>query len=80
MTASEQLRPVLDAQGVAADAIELVRRVALRYVGSDTALRVEDGTVDELVARFEAGRDEPWTLEGHGRDFEALLALETRPE
>jgi 5-oxoprolinase (ATP-hydrolysing) len=47
-------RTALEAQGVDHDAIELIRRVALRYAGSDTALVIDDGSADELAARFEA--------------------------
>jgi 5-oxoprolinase (ATP-hydrolysing) len=47
-------RAALEAQGVAAEDIALVRRVALRYAGSDTSLVVDDGSVEDLRARFEA--------------------------
>ncbi len=47
-------RAALAAQAVDDDALTVVRRVALRYTGSDTALFVDDGDVEELVARFEA--------------------------
>ena len=40
-------------QAVDEPAIELVRRVALRYAGSDTALTVADGSLEGLVERFE---------------------------
>ena len=40
-------------QAVEPTRIELVRRVALRYAGSDTALHVAAGSMPELVERFE---------------------------
>ncbi|MDG2114070.1 MAG: hydantoinase B/oxoprolinase family protein, partial [Actinomycetota bacterium] len=40
-------------QGVAADRLELVHRLALRYAGSDTALQVEAGDHAQVVADFE---------------------------
>ena len=46
-------RATLLEQAVDEPAIELVRRVALRYAGSDTALTVADGSLDGLVERFE---------------------------
>jgi 5-oxoprolinase (ATP-hydrolysing) len=50
----EQGRSTLLEQAVDEAAIVLERRVALRYAGSDTALHVTDGGLDELRARFEA--------------------------
>jgi len=47
-------RSAVVAQAVADDAVTVVRRVAVRYSGSDTALFVDDGSVEELVTRFEA--------------------------
>jgi 5-oxoprolinase (ATP-hydrolysing) len=41
-------------QAVDEEAIRLVRRVALRYAGSDTTLHVVDGGLDEVTRRFEA--------------------------
>ena len=52
-TLEAQGRAGLLEQAVAEEAIDLVRRVALRYAGSDTALHVSDGSVAELVERFE---------------------------
>ncbi|MEE9416974.1 MAG: hydantoinase B/oxoprolinase family protein [Acidimicrobiales bacterium] len=40
-------------QGVAEDNIATVRRLALRYASSDTALHVDDGTYDSVIAEFE---------------------------
>ncbi len=42
------------AQGVAVEHISSVRRLNLRYSGSDTALLVDAGTVDEVRDAFEA--------------------------
>ena len=44
----------LEAQGLAAESISLTRRMALRYHGSDTVLRVDAGTRADVVAAFEA--------------------------
>lgn len=41
-------------QGVSANRLELVHRLALRYAGSDTALQVIAGAIDDVVASFEA--------------------------
>jgi len=41
-------------QGVAPDRLELVHRLALRYAGSDTALQVPAGELNEIVGAFEA--------------------------
>jgi 5-oxoprolinase (ATP-hydrolysing) len=49
-----QARGGLEEQAVDGEAIELVRRVALRYVGSDTSLHVVAGDLEELIQRFEA--------------------------
>ncbi len=40
-------------QGVSADRIDLVHRLALRYAGSDTALQVDSGDHVAVVAAFE---------------------------
>jgi len=45
---------VVTDQGVAAEQVTFTRRVALRYEGSDTALTVEAGSVDQIVDAFEA--------------------------
>jgi 5-oxoprolinase (ATP-hydrolysing) len=42
------------AQGVEAEAIEILRRAALRYDGSDTALEVPLGSPDGMTESFEA--------------------------
>ncbi len=46
-------RAQLELQGVEAARVELVRRLALRYQGSDTALHVPSGTRDQVLAAFE---------------------------
>lgn len=48
-----QVREELAAQGVAADNVDVVRRVHLRYEGTDTALMVDEGTVEDMTRRFE---------------------------
>ncbi|MBK1696485.1 hydantoinase B/oxoprolinase family protein [Rhodovibrio salinarum] len=47
-------RQEMQRQGVAENRVETVRRVHLRYDGTDSALVVDYGRHDELVARFEA--------------------------
>jgi 5-oxoprolinase (ATP-hydrolysing) len=49
-----QARAELLAQGVAPERIELVRRVHLRYEGTDSALVVLYGSEDDMQAQFEA--------------------------
>ena len=49
-----QARAELEAQGVAAERIAVVRRVHLRYEGTDSALLVEFDELDGMVAQFEA--------------------------
>lgn len=43
----------LQAQGIASSQIELVRKVHLRYEGTDSALIVDSGTIAEMQAQFE---------------------------
>ncbi|GAB3452985.1 hydantoinase B/oxoprolinase family protein [Massilia terrae] len=50
----EAARSDLLAQGVAAGRIELLRRVHLRYEGTDSALVVSFDTVDKMKEQFEA--------------------------
>jgi 5-oxoprolinase (ATP-hydrolysing) len=45
---------VLLQQGVAEEAVHVLRRVHVRYEGTDTALMVPLGTIEEMAARFEA--------------------------
>lgn len=47
-------RAELTAQGVAPDRIEIVRRIALRYEGSDTSLFVVGDEMADAKAKFEA--------------------------
>lgn len=49
-----EAQAALLAQGVAAARIELVRRVHLRYEGTDSALLVLFDTIDSMQAQFEA--------------------------
>ena len=46
-------RAVVD-QGVPPEAVDLHRRLSLRYQGSDTALQVDDGSAAAIVAAFES--------------------------
>ncbi len=52
-TLQDRARAALVEQAVEEGAIELVRRVSLRYAGADSALHVGDGSLAELIARFE---------------------------
>jgi 5-oxoprolinase (ATP-hydrolysing) len=49
-----EARNDLVAQGVAADEVSVIRRVHLKYEGTDTALAVALGSRAEMVAQFEA--------------------------
>src|SRR5437879_3728085 len=51
---SQLAREELVSQGVAPERVCLVRRVHLRYDGTDSALSVEFGGFEDIVARFEA--------------------------
>ncbi|MEK8049326.1 hydantoinase B/oxoprolinase family protein [Ideonella sp. DXS22W] len=53
-TLAEGARAEVQAQGVPAERIRLQRRLLLRYQGTDTALAVPLGHLDELRAGFEA--------------------------
>jgi len=44
---------VVEQQGIDPCAVEVIRRLALRYAGSDTAFHVSSGSVNELIGRFE---------------------------
>ncbi|MFI7066397.1 hydantoinase B/oxoprolinase family protein [Kribbella sp. NPDC050124] len=44
----------LEGEGIPADRIRAIRRALLRYDGTDTAVAVSVGDVDEMVAEFEA--------------------------
>ncbi len=47
-------RDAVVAQGVPSERIDVERRVFLRYEGSDTALQVTAGSVEQITSRFEA--------------------------
>ncbi|MES2537921.1 MAG: hydantoinase B/oxoprolinase family protein [Pseudomonadota bacterium] len=51
---ASQARHDLEAQGVDLQHISIIRRVHLRYEGTDSALPVLFGTVDDMVGQFEA--------------------------
>ncbi|CAN0398227.1 unnamed protein product, partial [Discosporangium mesarthrocarpum] len=56
-------------QGVARDAIELRRRLHLKYRGTDTALEVPFGTVDAMQAAFAAAHRQRYGFVMAGRDL-----------
>ncbi len=62
-------RGALVAQAVEESAIELERRVSMRYAGSDTALHVSDGTVEGLVAGFESTHRARFGFVSPGREL-----------
>lgn len=78
-------------QGVAAAQIAIVPRLHLRYAGTDTALIIEHGSLDELRARFESAHRkrfgfiatekpvviEAVSVEAVGRDAKASEARRT---
>ena len=43
----------LAGQGIEPGAVSVLRRVHLRYEGTDTALQVDYGSINEMQARFE---------------------------
>ncbi len=47
-------REELAAQGIGQASIRVARRVHVRYEGTDTALPVDEGPIEEMVRRFEA--------------------------
>jgi 5-oxoprolinase (ATP-hydrolysing) len=51
---SRAAREELFAQGLGAERVRVVRRVHLRYEGTDTALVVEFGDLGEMIAQFES--------------------------
>jgi 5-oxoprolinase (ATP-hydrolysing) len=56
-------------QGVPRDAIELRRRLHLKYRGTDTALEVPFGPVDAMVAAFDAAHRQRYGFTMPGRDL-----------
>jgi len=64
-------REELGAQGVAAERIRVVRRLHLRYEGTDTSLPVRHASIDEMQAQFEAEYRKRYSFLMQGR---ALVA------
>ncbi len=50
----QEVRGEIEAQGIESAAIEVRRKLHLRYEGTDSALEVEFGTVPEIVSAFES--------------------------
>ena len=80
-------REELSAQGVPDARIRVVRRVHLRYEGTDSALIVLLGTVGEMLGRFEAAYRKQYSFLMPGKaliveavSVEAIGAGESRPE
>jgi 5-oxoprolinase (ATP-hydrolysing) len=67
-------RSEMKRQGIAAERIEALRRVHLRYEGSDTAVVVDHGPLDALVAAFETAhhRRYGFVMAGKGHVVEAV--------
>jgi 5-oxoprolinase (ATP-hydrolysing) len=59
----------VESQGVSAGRIELVRRVSLRYAGTDTALAVPAGTIAAMQAAFDAAYRTRYSFLMPGRDL-----------
>jgi 5-oxoprolinase (ATP-hydrolysing) len=56
-------------QGVAFGAVELRRHVHVRYLGTDTALVVADGSIASITAEFEAGYKQRFAFLMPGRSL-----------
>ncbi len=69
-------REEMHSQGIADRAISAVRRLHLRYAGSDTALEVVFGTLEEIVERFETAHRQRYGFVMTGKDHivEAIAA------
>ena len=69
-------REEMRSQGIADRAISAVRRLHLRYAGSDTALEVVFGTLEEIVERFETAHRQRYGFVMTGKDHivEAIAA------
>ncbi|HEY6720623.1 MAG TPA: hydantoinase B/oxoprolinase family protein, partial [Burkholderiales bacterium] len=77
----------LVSQGVSGERMRTVKRVHLRYDGTDSALVVGFGSVDDMVARFEAAYRKQYSFLMPGRSLiaesvsvEAIGAPEATPE
>jgi 5-oxoprolinase (ATP-hydrolysing) len=68
---AEEARNELAAQGIAAEKIATAARVHIKYEGTDTALLVPLGTLEEMTARFEAAYRKQFSFLMPGR---ALVA------
>jgi len=53
-TLGQQARSEVEQQGIASGRIDLVRRVHLRYAGTDTSLAVDAGSLEAMHSAFEA--------------------------
>ncbi len=80
-------RGELVAQGVGADEVQVLRRVHLKYEGTDTALVIAAGTVEAMRARFEAAYRKQFSFLMPGKaliveavSVEAVAAGEAPPE
>lgn len=52
-TLGAEAKGEVEAQGIAPDRIEIIPRLHLRYAGTDTALLIAHGTLDDVRAHFE---------------------------
>ena len=64
----------LAAQGVAPGRVSVVRRLHLRYEGTDTTLPVRWGRVDDMTAQFESEYRKRYSFLMNGRDLVAESA------
>ena len=64
----------LQRQGVTVDRIRVIKRVHLRYEGTDSALSVEHGTLESMIRQFEAAyrRRYSFLMPGRGLIAEAV--------
>src|SRR5690606_16476484 len=63
----ESARTELEEQGVSADAIEVIRRVHVRYAGTDTALIVRFDTLESMRRQFEQAYRQHYSFLLEGR-------------
>ncbi len=70
----EELRRQMDTGGEEEQGVQVIRKIHLRYEGSDTALLVDHGNKDDIIARFEAAHRNRYgfLMPGKGHIVEAV--------
>jgi 5-oxoprolinase (ATP-hydrolysing) len=73
---AEAGRAEMRAQGIAEDRLRAVRKLHLRYEGTDTAMEVDFGPLEQVVARFEAVHEQRYgfVMADKGLMVEAISA------